>query len=185
MIRELGAVENEQPEKIRELSGMCRKYEQGVGSLGMREWVFRRSRYPVIILFLASLGMLALLPVFLYGSIFNLFPYWLPSKLSRKVKDPQFHTSFRFVIGVLLFPVYYLILFILAWIFTEPGWVKWAFLLSLPLTGLIAHTYLIWYKKLRSLWRYTFMTLGKDRKLMHLKTLRKSILDTVDDLVSV
>ena len=164
---------------------LSREYKQGFGSLGLRDWVFRRPGYPIVILFLASIGILALLPVFLFGSILNLFPYWLPWKLSKKVKDPQFHTSFMFVIGVFLFPIYYLILFMLAWIFTDPGWVKWAFLLSLPLTGLVAHTYLIWYKKIKSLWRYTFMTLGKTRQLMHLKVLRKRILEIVDELVPV
>ena len=101
------------------------------------------------------------------------------------MKDPQFYTSFKFATGVFLFPVYYFVLFIPAWIFTDPGWVKWAFLASLPLTGFFAHTYLIWYKKLKSLWRYQVMTLGKNRQLEHLKNLRKSILDITDELVPV
>jgi len=113
----------------------------------------------------------------------NYFPYWLPAKISKKLKDPQFHSSFKYVIGLILFPLYYLILFIPVWILTDPGWIKWAFLASLPVTGFFAHTYFIWFKKLRSLWKYQFLTGRKDEQLDSLKNLRKHIIRTVDGLI--
>ena len=185
MIQELETAENEQPEKIMELSEMCREYKQGYSSIGLRDWLFNKSRYSTPVLFLACLGMLALLPVFLYGAILNIFMYWLSAKLSKIAKDPQFRTTFKFVAGGFLFPIYYFILFIPVWIFTDPGWIKWVFLLSLPLTGSIAHTCLIWYKKLKSLLKYQILTMGKNKQLEHLKNMRASILDFADGLISV
>ena len=84
---------------------------------------------------------------------------------------------------MVLFPIYYLILFILVWILTDPGWIKWAFLASLPLTGLFAHIYFIWFKKLRSMWKYQVLGLRKNKLLESLQILRKDIILMVDELI--
>ena len=82
-----------------------------------------------------------------------------------------------------LFPIYYLIVLIPVWILTDPGWIKWAFLVSLPLIGLFAHIYFIWFKKLRSLWKYQLLSLRKDKQLDSLKKLRIDIITRVDELI--
>jgi 1-acyl-sn-glycerol-3-phosphate acyltransferase len=183
MIRKLFEVEQLQGEKIEALDTLCARYNKGVEDLGMRDWLFKHSRYSWIALILAGLGMLAGLPVFIYGAISNYFPYWLTAKISKKPKDPQFHSTFKYVVGLILFPLYYLILFIPVWILTDPGWIKWAFLASLPLTGFFAHTYFIWFKKLRSLWKFQLLTGRKNGQLESLKSLRKEIIGMVDNLI--
>ncbi len=66
-----------------------------------------------------------------------------------------------------------------------PWWIKWAFLVSLPLTGIFAHIYFIWFKKLRSLWKYQLLTSRKDKQLESLKNLRKNIISMVDELIDM
>jgi hypothetical protein len=68
---------------------------------------------------------------------------------------------------------------------TDPWWIKWAFLVSLPLTGIFAHIYFIWIKKLRSLWKYQLLTSRKDEQLESLKNLRKNIIAMVDELIDM
>lgn len=184
MISELEKSENGGDERIPRLSVMCTAYSEGVKVLGLRDWVLGRTRHPFAPLVLAGIGMLAFLPVFLFGALVNLPVYKIPDMASRKVKDRQFKTSFKFVIGVFLTPVYYFILFALAWLIPGPGWTKWAFLVSLPLTGLFAHVYLIWFKKLRSLWKCALMTLRNNTSLKKLKDLRTNILQITDDILS-
>lgn len=183
MIGQLHEVEQQESESIQALDKLCTAYREGFEGLGMRDWLFKHSRYSWTALILADLGMLAFLPVFLYGMIMNYFPYWFTANISKRLKDPQFHSTFKYVIGLVLFPLYYLTLLIPVWILTDPGWIKWAFLSSLPLTGFFAHVYFIWFKKLRSLWRYQLMTLRKNRQLESLKNLRKEIIQTVDNLI--
>ncbi len=183
MIRKLFEVEQQEIEKIEALDKLCTTYREGVEDFGMRDWLFKHSRYSWTALILADLGMLAFLPVFMYGAITNYLPYWLTAKASKKLKDTQFHSTFKYGIGLSLFPIYYLILLIPVWILTDPGWIKWAFLASLPLIGLFAHIYFIWFKKLRSLWKYQFLSLRKDKQLDSLKKLRKDIITRVDELI--
>jgi len=184
MIRELYKAEEEQPEKMSPLSEHATEYHNGVEKFGMRDWVFRKKRHSILLLLLADLGMLMMLPVFLYGSFTNILVYWLCGKVSKGIKDSQFRSTVKFLAGAAIFPIYYLILFISAWIFTDPGWIKWAFLASLPVTGLLAHTWYIWFKKLRSLWKYQFLTLAKNKQLAGLKKLRKQIIETTESLIS-
>lgn len=185
MIREIEEAENERDEKIPELSELCAEYKRGVRELGLRDWVLSQPGYSLAALLSASLGMLALLPVFLYGTFTNYFMYWLAMKISGRIKDTQFRSTFKFVTGVFITPFYYLILFFAAWIFTGPGWIKWAFLGSLIPAGIFAINYVIWFKKLRSLWRYRFMKMRKNSRLAQLHKLRKGILDLTEELVKV
>ncbi|MFC2115265.1 1-acyl-sn-glycerol-3-phosphate acyltransferase [Bacteroidota bacterium] len=175
MIKELARVEAEQGNNLSSLTEMGNEYSAGVDKLKLRDWVFEKSRYSVPGLILASLGLLALLPVFLYGAILNSFPYWLTGKISDGLKDTQFRSSFKLVLGTFLFPITYLILFIPVWLLTESWWIKWAFLISLPVIGLFSHTWYIWYKKIRSLWKYQALTMGNDKYLEKLKSLRNEI----------
>ena len=183
MIRELTRIEEEQPEKMSSLSELGSEYIEGVNKLNMRDWIFGEKNYSVSCLILAILGMLLLLPAFLYGAILNLFPYWLPAKISMKILDTQFRSTVKYVIGLLLSPLYYLILFIPVWIFTEPAWIKWAFLVSLPLSGLFAHTWFIWFKKLRSLCKYQILTLRRNKSVERLKELMNQMVDPTDLLI--
>lgn len=183
MIGEIARAELEKAEEMSTLHETCSAYAAGVKNLGMRDWVFGRPRYPVSLLLPADLGMLLLLPVFLYGFVTNYPLYLVIETLGGKIKDSQFRSSVKFVLGTFLFPVYYLILFIPVWIFTEPAWIKWAFLGSLPLTGLFAHTWFIWFKKLRSLWRYELLTLSQNKELAGLKEMRKQITGHAERLI--
>lgn len=54
------------------------------------------------------------LPVFIAGLLFNAIPFYLPRAwVSRKVKDKIFTSSFNYVLGIIIFPVFYLILYFL------------------------------------------------------------------------
>jgi len=183
MIRELSGVEDQHPERLSPLTEIGREYAKGVDKLRMRDWVFRMNRYSILLLSIANLSMLVSLLVFLYGFITNYLPYLLIEKATAKMKDVQFHSSVKLVAGLLLFPIYYFILFIPVWILTDPGWIKWAFLASLPLTGLFAHAWYIWAKKLCSLWRYQIKTISRNKQLLKLKELRKQLLDITESLI--
>ena len=183
MIRIMEETEKKDPERIRPLSEKVKIYTEGVANLGLRDWLFRRTRYPYLLLLPLSLGLLITFPLFLYGFINNIIPFQLPLLVTKKFKDRQFHSTVKFVLGVIIFPIWYLILFILAWITVEPGWIKWIYLASLLPAGLFAHTWFIWFKKLRSMWKYSLLTSVKNFRLAGLKSLRAEIISLVDNII--
>lgn len=184
MIRILGEIEKNDPVRIKTLSEKVKIYSEGITNLGFRDWLFTNHKYSFFLLLPLSIAIVLMFPLFLYGLINNIIPYQLPLVVTKKFKDPQFHSTVKFVFGLLIFPIWYLILFILSWILVEPGWIKWIYLASLLPAGLFAHTWFIWFKKLRSMWKYSLMTAMKNIRITGLKSLRDEIIKFVDDLMA-
>lgn len=92
-------------------------------------------------------ALVLLFPFWVFGLINNFIPWWLIRSRVKKIEDGQFISSFKFVLPLVLFPVYYLILFL--FFVLAAGFVPALFyLLSLPVGGFIAWGYLKWWKKI-------------------------------------
>ena len=98
------------------------------------------------------LGLLVLIigfPVFVFGNIFNAIFMGIPIFMARKVKDPQFVSSFRFVVSTALAILLSLPILILSRIFFAEWWQAILFFVSLPLSGLAAWSYYRLYKRIK------------------------------------
>jgi 1-acyl-sn-glycerol-3-phosphate acyltransferase len=98
------------------------------------------------------------LPIFMLGFIFNALPLFIPRRiLGNKVRDKAFLSTFNFVIGLIVFPIYYILCFSLILI-TIGSWTSalLAFIL-MPFVGKAAFQLLVLYKnsliKLKSILR--------------------------------
>jgi 1-acyl-sn-glycerol-3-phosphate acyltransferase len=100
-------------------------------------------------LILKVILLLILLPMSLYGWINNFIPWFLMHRLADRVKVRQFKSSARMTLGMVLFPLCYLLQTVL--IFVVSGRWTWAliYLGTLPFTGLLA---LHWQEHLQK-WR--------------------------------
>lgn len=178
-----------QPERLRNLASKVKEYKNGLKKLDLRDWVFRKPNYSWFRRITKALWLTVSAPVALYGWLNNYFPYHIPVRFTRKVKDKQFHSSFKFVLGLLLFPAFYLvqflIVFLLEYLFTDVNWIKYAYLLSLPLSGLAAFEWYISRKKLNAKWRYARKVKQNDTEITELQKLRKAIIQETDEIVDL
>jgi 1-acyl-sn-glycerol-3-phosphate acyltransferase len=71
------------------------------------------------------------------GALFNIIPAIATNYFSGKIKDPQFISTVKFVLGMILFPLYYL-LFILG---PLPLISKVLLVLIMPVLGILAYDY--------------------------------------------
>ncbi len=94
---------------------------------------------PGFIMLLAGVALsILVLPFHLYGLLLNYLPYKATDLASAKIKDKHFKSSVQFGIGILLLPVYYLIVIILFCFLTDGLMLKAGFGLSLPISGIFA-----------------------------------------------
>lgn len=95
-----------------------------------------------LILFLISI------PIFTFGLIFNAVPLFIPRLiLRRKVKDTAFLSTFNFVIGLVVFPLFYIFCLIFIQIYGG-SWISTLILFILmPLGGKIAFQLMGFYRK--------------------------------------
>ncbi|MBW6536732.1 MAG: 1-acyl-sn-glycerol-3-phosphate acyltransferase [Mariniphaga sp.] len=156
LVNSLDKLEATQPEVTQKLVEQANNYAQLLRKLKIRNWLVNKTGNHAGMILLNSSVLLAGLPLFLYGFIFNAIPYFLIDRVIRKkVKDKSFWSTFFLVAGIVLFPVIYL-LELLAFAWFIPGfWLKIAFLVSLPFAGKIAFK---WYILLRK-------TIGRCRVL--------------------
>ncbi|MGC9341814.1 MAG: 1-acyl-sn-glycerol-3-phosphate acyltransferase [Bacteroidales bacterium] len=183
MIKILDEKLKSEPEKIADLAEIVRKYKNGLEELNLRNWIFERSGFTTRKLIYKRFGLLLSLPIFLYGYINNWLPFTIPVRKTKNIKDEQFHSSFKFVLAMIFFPVFYAIQTILVGILTGPAWIPWAYLLSLPATGYFALFWSIWYKRWKAGLKYRKMKKSRDQKILELERNYHEIQKMMDGIV--
>jgi apolipoprotein N-acyltransferase len=121
----------------------------------LRSWLVDKKEEKLLKLILPVLFLLLTFPLFLFGFLFNILPFFLLNSLvQRKVKQEIFKSTFGFAIGIFLFPLFYLTeMLIVSQIL--PGWyTKILFLISLPFAGKFAFSWYILFLKTRGRWRW-------------------------------
>ena len=173
LVKKLDLLEATNPQKAAELSASVNEYFQNLEKLKIRDWLINKRENSGWKFILAKLILIAGLPVFIFGFIFNAIPFLVIDRFIRKkVKDWSFWSSFFLVAGIVVFPLVYLSEFLaVAWLI--PGiWLKLLFLISLPFAGKLAFKWYILFRKiigrLRML-RLKWMNENKYRMLLHEK----------------
>ena len=156
-----------EPEKIRKLSGMIAEYMKSLSDLNLRNWVIEKKAYSLARMVLQSFVLGITAPLFLLGFLSNIIPYIIPLKATKNVKDPQFVSSFKFGVALLLFPIYYAIVGILVGAFTGPAWIAWSVLAGMLVSGYLALHYVFFLKKLLAAIRYRVLSGKGDIGITH------------------
>lgn len=88
-----------------------------------------------------TLGLIVLSPFSIYGCINNALQWFIPIWITNsKLKDKQFVSSFKFVLSMLLTPVFYFLQSLIVYLVFNDIVIAAIYLLSLPLTaGLALH----------------------------------------------
>lgn len=101
-------------------------------------------------LFAQMWALMAGFPLFLVGVCFHFIPWIIINRFVKKVKDPQFVSSFKYVLSLIVVSVFYFFLTTASFTIHENwlGW--WLFALSLPLLGFFVLKYKLWFHNFRT-----------------------------------
>jgi 1-acyl-sn-glycerol-3-phosphate acyltransferase len=120
------------------------------------------------------------LPLFAYGTVVNALPYaiprWLARRMARKETD---YATVRLLASVVAFPVFWVLE---SWVVWRMAGVRWAlvFVLTLPLSGLVAYRYLVGAGRLRRRLRFSALLVRHGQEARRLLAERQAILDELD-----
>jgi hypothetical protein len=120
-----------------------------------------------------------LLPIHVYGLVLNYIPYKIPILVAAKIKDKHFQSSIQFGIGILLFPIYYLILIALFCLFADGTLTKLIFGVSLPLTAYFAFYNYAHLVKLRLKLRFFVLKFTHPEQYKNISNNRESIINQI------
>lgn len=99
--------------------------------------------------------------IYIYGLVHNFIPYKLVNFLTKKItKEIEYYSSVRTLLGLILFPIYYLILTIIFYQSIKDYGYLVLYIFSMPLTGYFALNYGNWVsitkKRLRFFWLWFY-----------------------------
>ncbi len=135
------------PEQFGELLDKASRYNANLKTLRLRDWIFRRKLSTGF--WTRLVVALVLFPFWLYGLVVNCLPIAICNFLTgSKMKDRFLHASVQILINAFLLPVWYLLLFALAWILSGNGWIALASLVTFYLGLVLYARFNIFYIKL-------------------------------------
>jgi 1-acyl-sn-glycerol-3-phosphate acyltransferase len=144
--------------------------------------LLEKKRHLFSLLAAGFLGIILTFPLFVYGNIFNLTFLEIPNLQIRKIRDPQFHSSVKYavslILAILFLPIY---LFLSIFIFSS-WWIGLIIFLSLPLSGLFAWNYYVQLKRILGGFRIKSLIRNKNEKFDLLRKSHKELIELVEGL---
>ena len=164
LISRIEQLEKKHPDQFDSLIEETTEYFEAVKAAGLTDERVRKADQARWSLFFVHLfSVLLTLPIFIFGFVFNSIPLFIPRKLlHRKVKDLAFLSTFNFVVGLIFFPLFYLVVTILLFAFTDSLSASASFFILMPLGGKIAYQLLVFYRDVVN--EFTFLAGGKSRR---------------------
>lgn len=151
----LGRIKESDPEEFEALAALLKQYREGLKETNLTDRIIRK-KYKILGILLRTVILIATFPINVFGFVNNFVPYHLPFLLTMRVKDRNFHTSVRFVLYLILFPVFYGVIFWQLCKYTDSWLFRVFYMLSVPLTGIFSHRYYAYVKKVAAMWKMFF-----------------------------
>ena len=186
LCRKLDELENTNPAETASLAKAAKAYQQLLKKHHLRAWLVNNPANNFGKIVLNKLVLLVGLPFFIYGFVLNAIPFFAIDTLVRKkVRDFAFWSTFSLVLGLLLFPVVYLLeLWALSGLL--PGiWLKLAFLVTLPFIGKLAFQWHILFRKTWGRWNLLRLKLFNKKAYQVLIDQKNKLFEQLNTLVSV
>jgi hypothetical protein len=185
-VKKLDTLEENNPEETEKLVQSVKKYATQIKKLKIRNWLVYNPNMNLLKLGLNKLILILGLPVFLFGFVFNAIPFFAIDRITRKkIKDKGFWSTFFLVLGIIVFPIFYLIeFFAVSWII--PGiWLKPAFFVAMPITGKVAFLWYILFRKTFGRGRLLLLKLFNKKEYSNLFKQKDLMFRKLDELLPV
>lgn len=171
IVAKLEKLAHAKPEEMQALAENFKNYEAYRDQFNFRENTFDKQKHSSLSIIFMLLYFIFFLPFALFGTIINFLPYkFLPNFIESRIKQKIFWSSGKYVVGLFLFPIWYLILSIIVYSLLGSVLSTCIFLISFPITGHIAYYYFIDLKKWLSVLRFRRMDNTAKEELLSKRT---------------
>jgi len=126
---------------------------------------------------------LATLPLFIYGFVNNILPVIVPKMVVKRVKDVQFRSTFKFGLSIATVPVFYAVQSLLFLLLAPlPKLFALWYLLSLPLSGMIAIRYRLLFRRYLARLRFRLLAILRPSDFNELSGIREEIGNLIEQV---
>jgi len=178
--KKLVAIEEAEPEKIEKLDILCKEYTSLLKKINLRDWVLETEIPGSLGLILEGMKLGITFPFFLMGLLCNFLPFFIPVYVRKNIIKAEyegFFSSLQFVIGIITFPLFYLLQAILFYTLTGASW--WITLLFVVIQYPIGKFALNWYREVKRYFakiKFRILAKKKSTELFQAQSARKQII---------
>ncbi len=183
LIDKLNNLKITNPELYKKICSLSIYVKQKAKDLNADYLLLKKNKHPLGWLILGVIGLIATLPLFIYGTIFTLFFLGIPNSQIPKIRDRQFHSSIRYGISLglaLVFIPVFLIAFLLIF---SPLWFGLLLFLVLPVSGVFAVNYWHYLRRIIGGFRIKNYIRKNNSEYIRLKTDHDELINLVGKLV--
>jgi len=144
--------------------------------------LLEKKKHPLGWLIAGMIGIVLTFPLFIYGNIFNLTFLEIPNLQIRKIKDPQFHSSIRYGISLVLAFVFLPLYLILSLFIFSSWWLGLLIFLTLPMSGLFAWNYYLQLHRIIGGFRVRNLIKQKDKEFSLLRNNHNELVQLIAGL---
>lgn len=182
LIENLNNLKAVDPEKYNKICSLSLQVKRMTGELDLDYRLLEKKKHSAVWLAAGIAVLIITFPLFLFGSIFTLTFLSLPELQIRKIKDLQFHSSFKYVISLFLALIIFPLYLILAFLFFTPVWLALAIFLAIPLAGIFAWNYRILFRRITGGFRIRKYMSGKNPDFVALMKNYRELMELVSGL---
>lgn len=182
LIEKLNHLKNNDPELFHKICSLSLNVKQKAEELNTDYLLLRKKKHPLGLLIAGMAGIIATFPVFMYGNIFNLVFLGIPNLQIHKTRDIQFHSSIRYGISLGLALVFTPIFLFACLLIFSPWWLALLIFLALPLSGVFAVNYYLWFRRIIGGFRIRRYIRNKNPEYLKLKANNDELLNLVSSL---
>lgn len=147
LIARFEQLENRQSEMFEKIIEEINSFYQTIRKINLtNEYLRNAEKASWVALTTRMTASVITFPLFAFGFLFNAIPYFVPRMiLRRKVKDITFLSTFNFVAGLIIFPIFYSIEACIVYAFTGSFAISLFTFVLMPFAGKIAFRLLLYY----------------------------------------
>jgi 1-acyl-sn-glycerol-3-phosphate acyltransferase len=184
-VRLLSQFENKHPEEMPALQERVKSFSAKRKRFGFSNEMLAGEKASVAKLLLKTVWLAITLPLFVYGFLNNILPFGITIWAGSKIKDPQFKSSFKFVVSLLVFPLFYILQTVLvAFLAGGPDWLCWAYFISLPVFAAVAWLWNSAFVRLKKQWGFFRLSKKKPAGFTKMLADYRWIIEKADAIVS-
>jgi 1-acyl-sn-glycerol-3-phosphate acyltransferase len=182
LISKLNQLKTSDPTLFQKICALSLDVKKKAAELNTDYRLLEKKKHPLAGLISGMIGIVITFPLFIYGNIFNLTFLEIPNLQIRKIKDPQFHSSVKYALSLILAFVFLPVYLILSLFIFSSWWLGLLIFLTLPASGLFAWNYYLQFKRILGGFRIRNLIKEKDSNFLSLQKSYKELVTLVAGL---
>ncbi|MEA3443092.1 MAG: 1-acyl-sn-glycerol-3-phosphate acyltransferase [Bacteroidota bacterium] len=175
-------IHEKQPETFIKLKEKTKGYFESIKSFDLQDSLFDNQPKSTLQFILIFVLLLISAPVHFYGFVMNYLPYtFIDRFVKNKIKDVQFRSSFIFVLGLILYPIWFFVITGIANFWFDNILYYWLVFFSIPVSGLFTLNNWIRFKKTLQELKYARLAKSGLTKFNKVISIRKELISEIKE----